>query len=114
MIVNYTPHSIVIQTDSGRSEFLADPNRLARVTISDCPTDPVPDGPEGELRFPAVSQVTGKITGLPEPNGVDFFIVSRMVFDATDRQDVIAPDTGPTAIRDENGRIRAVTRFVRR
>jgi hypothetical protein len=39
-------------------------------------------------------------------------IVSSMVLAATNSSYVVAPDTGPTAIR-ENGQIVAVTRFVR-
>lgn len=43
-----------------------------------------------------------------------YLIVSGMVFSASDRKDLIAPDTGKTAIRDEKGHIVAVTRFLRK
>lgn len=40
------------------------------------------------------------------------FSVSSLVAQAVvGREDVVAPDTGPTAIRDEAGRIVAVRRF---
>lgn len=42
-----------------------------------------------------------------------WLIVSRMVFDAApSRMDLLCPDIGKGAVRDKDGRIIAVTRFV--
>ncbi|RME25645.1 MAG: hypothetical protein D6800_07370, partial [Candidatus Zixiibacteriota bacterium] len=55
----------------------------------------------------------GDVEGLPDPQDGTVYLVSSMVLSAVrGRRDVVAPDTGPTAIRDETGRITAVTRLV--
>lgn len=58
---------------------------------------------------PIVRQTFGDVEGLPEPLHGTIYIVSGLVRSAlgSSRPDVVAPDTGPTAIRDEAGRIRA-------
>ena len=54
----------------------------------------------------------GEVQGLPEPDG-NIYIVSMVVAQAVSgRSDVIAPDTGPTAYR-ENGLIVGVRQFAR-
>jgi len=60
-----------------------------------------------------VRQTTGQVTGLPEAQPDTILIVSGMVLAALNgtRQDVVAPDTGADAIR-ENGQIVAVRGFV--
>ena len=53
-----------------------------------------------------------QIEGLPEPKPDTIFIVSGMVRDALEgRQDVLAPDTGKTAIRNQQGQVHFVTRL---
>ena len=64
--------------------------------------------------FPCVTQTMGQVQGLPEPTDGTFLIVSGMVFAASDRGDLIAPDTGKTAVRNDKGHIVAVTRFLRK
>ena len=56
------------------------------------------------------------VENLPDNDtGQRWFIVSRMVFEAApERSDLLAPDTGPSAVRDESGRILGVTQFVAR
>lgn len=60
-----------------------------------------------------ISQTVGEVTGLPAPSWGVFYIVSGMVLTALNgsRPDVVAPDTGADAIR-ENGQIVAVRGFV--
>jgi len=59
------------------------------------------------------SQTMGEVTGLPGQAPDTVYIVSGMVLSALNgtRPDVVAPDTGPDAIR-ENGQIVAVRGFV--
>jgi len=59
------------------------------------------------------SQIKG-IEGLPPVIGGTVYLVSRMVRDAlgSDRPDILAPDTGGTAVRNEKGQIKAVTRLI--
>jgi len=64
--------------------------------------------------IPTVTRKTGRVVGLPEPQEGVFFLVSSLVFEASERTDLLAPDTGKSCIRDEHGNIVAVTRFVRK
>lgn len=54
-----------------------------------------------------------KIVNLPQPEDGVYYIVSRITMDFMpfDREDVFCVDTGPTAIRDENGQVVAVTQL---
>jgi hypothetical protein len=54
-----------------------------------------------------------KIANLPDPEDGVYYIVSRVVMDFVpfDREDVFCVDTGPSAIRDENGQVSAVTQL---
>jgi len=60
-----------------------------------------------------VAQTTGQVTGMPDAQPDTVYIVSGMVLAALKgaRTDVVAPDTGSDAIR-ENGQIVAVRGFV--
>ena len=125
MPINLTPHPIVyvVEKTDGSFETLAtiDPEgTLARVSVK----TEVLDNETSSYPFQAVKQEMGEITGVPTieentPQDVGFcdqralYIVSRMVFDALPkREDIVAPDTGPTAYRDPKGRILGVTQFV--
>jgi hypothetical protein len=59
------------------------------------------------LGIPIVRQHFGQIENLPEPTDGVIYITSSLVAQAAQRVDVVSPDTGPTAIR-ENGQIVAV------
>jgi hypothetical protein len=65
---------------------------------------------------PTVSRKAKSVIGLPHGELGTIYIVSSMVLDALGRRanrgDVLAPDTGETAIRNEKGQIVAVTRLV--
>jgi hypothetical protein len=54
-----------------------------------------------------------KIINLPDPEYGVYYIVNRITMDYVpiDRYDVFCVDTGPTAIRDENGQVIAVTQL---
>jgi hypothetical protein len=64
--------------------------------------------------FQTITSKKTEVTGLPDPEENTFFIVSAMVFDSTSRTDVVAPDTGKTAIRNDKGQIESVIRFIRK
>ena len=123
-LVNLTPHTIAIETPEGRlylsSEGVA---RVSMKTTPDCPVficDPlwVTNGePQGVESFTvAFNSFTvafnlpieyGEISGLPEPSAGVIYITSLVVAQRASRSDVVSPDSGPTAIR-ENGQIVAV------
>jgi hypothetical protein len=128
MLINCTPHPITVRTPHGDQTF-APSGIIPRVSTTETPAEEI-DG------ITTVTSSVGEVAGLPEAqafcpsckcpvhfgSGPDcecggtiedvFLIVSRMVFDATDRIDVVCPDTGSTCIRDEKGRIQAVTRLI--
>lgn len=104
-IINCTPHAISIIVD-GKTTTFEPSGIIPRVGTIEKEADSI-------LGFPCVKQETGEVIGLPEEDG-KFLIVSGMVFTASDRTNLLAPDTGKTAIRDEKGQIVAVTRFLRK
>jgi hypothetical protein len=111
-IVNLTPHDIVFMRDehtSTRTTYPAEPGRIARVVTEDRDTGVRIDG------FPVVESVPIRIEGLPAPRDDLWLIVSGMVLAACpERDDLVAPDTGPeSAIRDNSGRLQAVRRWRR-
>ena len=125
-IINCTPHPVTYR--DGDREVTWEPSGIVpRVATIEEPTDSIEsDG----ISLSCVTQSTGQVEGLPTACscGSDLdewgyclrcstrhiHIVSAMVFNAADRTDLIAPDTGKGAIRDDNGRIVAVSRFLRR
>jgi len=112
--VNLTPHEIVIRRDDGTDLRVPPSGTVARVETFEEDAPPV-DG------IPTVTRQFGRIAGLPpyDPRADVVYIVSALVLSALDapkdevRPDVVAPDTGVTAVRDADGRIIAVSRFVR-
>lgn len=102
-MINLTPHAITLQKPDGTRTTIAPSGQLARVsTVEQVVSDY--DG------LPVIARVTGEAEGLPE-EGIPC-IVSAMVLAAVPgRKGVYAPDSGPTAIR-ENGQVVAVTRLV--
>lgn len=109
-IINLTPHDVVIRLDDGTEKAFPAIGEMARVNT----TAEVVEEVDG---IPIVSQSFGEIEGLPEKEKGTLYIVSLVTRQAAQelgRTDVISPDTSPAgAIRDEQGRIVAVRRFVR-
>jgi hypothetical protein len=102
-LVNLTPHAIKI-ADYGTVE---PSGTVARVNMVSEISDEL-------CGIQVVRRVECGVDGLPEPKDGVAYIVSSMVLAACEyRNDVYAPDTGETAVRDDKGRIQAVTRLVR-
>jgi len=101
--VNLTPHALTVE---GMGVIPAS-GTIARVSVNSTDISSV-----GGVRLRA--QLKGQVTGLPAAVGGTTYVVSGMVLDALGsnrRADVVAPDTGPDAIR-ENGQIVAVRGFI--
>ena len=79
---------------------------VARVTTEEMEVEPI-------AGVPTIRRSFGEVEGIPAPHEGTIYIVSSMVLSAVDRDDVVAPDTGSTALRNEKGHIVAVTRLVR-
>jgi len=112
--VNLTPHEITVRKPDSTDLRIPPAGTIARVKTFEEDAAPVDS-------IPTVYRQFGRIDGLPpyDPRGDVIYIVSALVLSALDgprnevRPDVVAPDTGSSAIRDDAGRIVAVTRFVR-
>jgi len=104
-IINLTPHAIVVRLD--RMDVTIPPSgQVARVsTNAELVTD--------VNGIPVYRTVFGAIEGLPAAQDGIMLITSTIVAQAAarlGRTDVVSPDTGPTAIR-QDGQIVAVTRL---
>jgi len=102
--VNLTPHDISVE---GLGTIPAS-GTIARVTVAQRDI-----GTRGGIRLR--QSVKGLVEGIPAPQDGVTYIVSGMVLDALQGAriaDVVAPDTGADAIRNEKGHIIAVRGFV--
>ena len=99
MMINLTQHPIVIgSTTIPPSGTVARVSTVERVV--------------GEFNgVPVIERSFGEVVGLPE-EGTPCIVSAMVASAAPGRKGVFAPDTGATAIRDEQGRVVAVTRLV--
>ena len=103
-MLNLTPHDIVLRTPQG-DVTIPPCGTVARVATIDADTGNNVSG------VPVVRRSFGDVSGLPDTDTP--CIVSAMVIAALPgRPNTYAPDTGSTAVRDDAGRIVAVTRLV--
>ncbi|OYD08560.1 hypothetical protein [Paludifilum halophilum] len=108
-IINLTPHDLTVQHEDGTRTTFEKAETPARVATSQEKVDEV-NGIE------IVSQEFGEIEGLPEPQEGVVYLVSFIVRTAAQKEgrtDVLSPDTSNDVIRDKDGQIEAVRRFVR-
>lgn len=109
-LINLTAHPIHIANEDGRIIRTIEPSGIvARVAVEQTIIGEVDGIPVVETRW-------GAVEGLPEPQKDVVYVTSTIVLQAAKaagRTDVVSPDTGPTAVRDEEGRIIAVRRFQR-
>lgn len=106
--VNCTPHAINILREDGSTVTVEPSGTVVRVSTSQEVIDTI-DG------IPVVRTVFTNIT-LPELQDGVVYIVSTVVLQAMQqlgirRNDIVAPDTGSTAVRDGSGQIVAIRRF---
>ena len=104
-LINLTPHPITIQPSGAQPITLPVSGRIARL-------DSAQEIDTGFAGVPVVTTRFGQVIGLPGPEEGKVYIVSSLVAQHVRRPDVVAPDTGPTAIR-QDGQIVAVTRLQR-
>ena len=106
MFINCTPHPINVLDAEGVQHTIP-----ASGTVARCAAVRTEEPAQGGFRV--VRQSFGAVEGLPAPVPGTTYIVSALVLSALggSRPDVVAPDTGPDAIR-EGGQIKAVRGFV--
>jgi hypothetical protein len=113
--LNLTPHAITLRLPSGDITIPPD-GTVARVEMREQHW-----GWVGGEQFPVITRAAQGVVGLPTHEdrvGEELIcLVSSMVLDALtpfNAVNVYAPDTGPTAIRNDKGHVVAVTRLVAR
>jgi hypothetical protein len=104
-VVNLNKHAIVLRLPNGEDLVFPPSGEVCTVAVKQIQV--------GEIGgVPIMGNEYGEVQGLYEPQEGVIFIVNAMVLArVSGRKDCIAPDTGPSAIR-ENGQVKAVTRFV--
>ena len=113
-IINLTPHAITIHWrgssfgESRRIEYPPDQRGPARVEQVEL--DRIGLAPDTDGWADVVTYAHGPISGLPAPEKGVIYIVSAMVAELAGRDDVLSPDSGPTAIR-AIGQVVAVTQL---
>jgi len=104
MIKNLTPHDVVVVGESGNIiKVFPKSETLARCSVS----RRVVGGVDG---YPLYKNTFGAVENLPAPKEGTFFVVSRLVAEATKRGDLLIPDD---TVRDEAGRIIGCRGFSR-
>jgi len=109
-LINLTPHTITLRGADGNDTVL---NSEGRAVLKQTPGQLVEvEGIPVPVSTPATG---GEITGVPDPEEDTIYIVSYPVASFIKRPDVLSPGTSPQdgAIRDDAGRIIAVTRLIR-
>lgn len=105
--INLTPHAITVLDTVGVEHTFQPSGEIARVSSTQVEL-PQLGG------FAVAKTVWGDVTGLSAPQDDTVLIVSGLVLGhCADRPDVVGPDTGPTAIRNDKGHIVAVRGFVK-
>jgi hypothetical protein len=106
IVKNLTPRPIRVRKPYG--DIIFDPEGIIpQVEVIEEPSEEI-------LGVPTITRKMGEVVGLPPFEEGVFYIVSSLVFEASERTDLLAPDTGKTCVKDEHGNIVAVTRFVRK
>ncbi len=130
MFVNLTPHEIAVEVEVMDHDTVHLPNltvingrHFGPFALLRVPHEPVSArvstveevvglSNAGGLIVTVSKHTFGKIEGLPEPKPDTIFVVSGMARDALEgRPDVLAPDTGKTAVRNQQGQVAYVTRL---
>ena len=101
-MLNLTPHPITLRMPDGQDVILPPSGTVARVSMEEEVVGTV-------AGLPLIRRRPGPVIGLSD----EPCIMSSMVLAAlAGAVNVYAPDTGPTAIRDDHGHVIAVTRLV--
>lgn len=103
-IINCTPHPLRVLIE-GTTEYRTIPSSgiVTRFEV----TSEIVGSVDG---VPIRKTQVGEVTGLPAPREGVIYVTSTLVAQAAGRADVVSPDTGPSAIR-ENGQVVAVKGF---
>lgn len=109
--INCTPHRINVLTKDGIVTHFMPSDIIPRLSEVEKTSDL-------DIGIEVVNKEYGEIEGLPKEEDGTYLIVSTMVLEAnkkikTPREDLLAPNTGKTAIRNEAGHIDYVVSLVK-
>jgi len=107
VFINLTPDPVRIKFPKGAVAVVRPFGTVARAKMSVKPANPI------SLTVPTVTQETESIEGLIGSGWQTKIVSAEMMKYCVGRDDVVTPDTGSSAIRDEDGNLIAVTRFIR-
>jgi hypothetical protein len=123
IIKNFTPHNVVVLPSSVYAKSLTENGMeiLVAEGIAECypslgvaRASEVCAESEAINGIPTVAKRYDAVVGLPEPEPGVVYIVSLPVLQASYRNDLVCPDTGPdSVVRDKTGKILGVRRFQR-
>ena len=108
-IINLTPHNVrLIKKYPEKWDIIDIPpsGDIARLIFTHTKV--------GNLIVPIVKVKLDGVMNLPKYDGKTKYIVSRVILETIARTDMISPDTGTGAIRDDRGNIVGVTRWITR
>ena len=115
-LINLTPHEITVVGEDGEPIATFPPSgKVARVQQN---AEKIKEVEIRGVKIDVVRTEYSEIIDLPEKRENTVFLVSVLVLQALkqrgiERNDVVAPDTGPeSAVRDEKGNIVGVRRFM--
>jgi hypothetical protein len=97
ILKNYTPHNVVVFSSSGDIIATFPSEGVARLEEYDV------DAGNLTVEIPLTRKTYSDVIGIPSPVEGTVYIVSKMVLDESDRTDLVAPDTGSGAVRNEKG-----------
>ncbi len=112
VFINLTPHAFTLYNSDKSEVLMTLPGapEMARVSQSYVEIPSVGG-------YPVFRSEYGAVTGLPDPQPNTYYIVSlvvaqRLDADGIHRTDILVPDTGAGAVRNESGGIVGTTRFM--
>lgn len=118
-MINLTPHVITLQTRLGDTITVPPSGTVARVTTVstvagdfDASGQDFPGADGDMLAISVIKRTFGEVEGLPEDTSRPVLVSALVLSAVPGRPNTFAPDTGPSAVRDEHGQIVAVTRLV--
>jgi hypothetical protein len=103
-MLNLTPHSITLRSRDGTETTLPPSGTVARVNSKE-------EVVSNLFNMEVIRRSFGEVSGLPE-EGTQCIVSSLVLSAVPGRVGVYAPDTGPTAMRNDQGQVIAVTRLV--
>ena len=105
-MLNLTPHAITVRLPDGSDRTFPPSGVVARVVTYETSAANI-DG------MPTAYRRTGKVEGLTLPVTEPVLVSGMVLAELAGTDNVFAPDSGATAIRNAAGHIVAVTRLVR-